>query len=103
VIPPLVDACLPKLRQLCAANRVRSLELFGSATGSRFDPARSDLDFIVEFLDFEPSTLFSTYFDLKEGLEELFGRPVDLVMADAIRNRYFLESIEPSRVRLYAA
>ena len=81
----------------------RNLELFGSATSSRFDPETSDLDFIVEFVDSESSVLFTTYFDLKESLEELFERPVDLVMADAIRNQYFLESIAPSRTRLYAA
>ena len=91
------------LRQLCAKHHVRNLELFGSATSSRFDPETSDLDFIVEFVDSESSVLFTTYFDLKESLEELFERPVDLVMADAIRNQYFLESIAPSRTRLYAA
>ena len=103
MIHPLVEARLPEVKPLCEKHHVRSLELFGSATGSSFKPATSDLDFIVEFLDFEPGLLFATYFDLKEGLEKLFERPVDLVMADAIRNKYFLESIGPSRTRLYAA
>jgi predicted nucleotidyltransferase len=40
---------------------------------------------------------------LLASLESLFARPVDLVMARAIRNRYFLEAIEPTRTLLYAA
>jgi len=103
VIHPLVETRLQMLRQLCERHRVRSLELFGSATGSSFDPATSDIDFLVEFLDLEPGRRFETYFELKEGLEELLGRPVDLVMTRAIHNPYFLESIQPSRTLLYAA
>jgi hypothetical protein len=38
-----------------------------------------------------------------ENLERLFGRPVDLVMARAIRNPYFLESVNRTRTVLYAA
>ena len=44
-----------------------------------------------------------TYFGLLEGLQELFKRNVDLVMISAVKNPYFLESIERSRTLLYAA
>lgn len=103
VIHPLVESRLPMLRQLCARHRVGRLELFGSATGPRFDPQTSDLDFLVDFPDLEPGRRFSSYFGLKEDLEALFGRPVDLVMSRAIQNPYFLESIGPSRTLVYAA
>ena len=43
-----------ELAQLCAQYRVHRLELFGSATGERFDPDTSDLDFLVEFHDLSP-------------------------------------------------
>ena len=43
------------------------------------------------------------YFGLKEELESLFGRPVDLVESGASSNRYFLESVNKSRRLLYAA
>ena len=103
VIHPLVESRLPMLRQLCVRHRVGCLELFGSATGPRFDPQRSDLDFLVDFPELEPGRRFSSYFDLKEDLEALFDRPVDLVMSRAIQNPYFLESIGPSRILVYAA
>jgi predicted nucleotidyltransferase len=43
-----------ELAEICSRYAVRKLELFGSATTDRFDPAASDLDFLVEF---EPGRL----------------------------------------------
>jgi predicted nucleotidyltransferase len=40
---------------------------------------------------------------LKESLEDLFVRKVDLVAVEAIRNRFFREEVEETRVQLYAA
>lgn len=102
MIPPAVQQRLEDLRSLCARFRVQRLELFGSATTERFDPESSDLDFLVEFEDIGQG-YFDAYFGLLEALESLFGRSVDLVVAKAIRNPYFLEGIRPSRTLVYAA
>lgn len=59
---------------------VRELSLFGSSVRGEDTPA-SDLDFIVEF----EKKSFDSYMDLKLFLEELFDRPVDLVLADGIK------------------
>ncbi len=91
-----------ELRELCRRFHVRRLDLFGSAAGEDFDPARSDLDFLVEFQPVPPGGYADAFFGLKESLEQLFGRPVDLVAAAAIRNPYFRESVEDARVLLYA-
>jgi len=40
---------------------------------------------------------------MKEALQKLFGREVDLVMPGAIRNPYFLEAVNQQRKVLYAA
>jgi predicted nucleotidyltransferase len=40
---------------------------------------------------------------LKEAFEELLGRPVDLVVASAVRNPWFRKGIEQSKALLYAA
>jgi predicted nucleotidyltransferase len=50
-----------------------------------------------------PGAYADAFFGLKESLEQLFGRPVDLVAAAAIHNPYFRESVEGGRVLLYAA
>ena len=92
-----------ELRELCRRFHVRRLDLFGSAAREDFDPARSDLDFLVEFQPAPPGGYADAFFGLKESLEQLFGRPVDLVAAAAIRNPFFRESVEGAKVPLYAA
>jgi uncharacterized protein len=88
---------------LCRQYHVRQLALFGSALLGDFDPEHSDLDFLVEFEPLAPGTYADTYFDLIEALEQLFGRPVDLVIKSAIKNPYFRESVERNQALLYAA
>lgn len=91
------------VERLCHRYRVRRLDVFGSALGEGFDPQSSDLDFLVEFEDLRHNEYADTYFGLLEGLAALFQRDVDLVVHSAVKNRYFRESIERSRVLLYAA
>ena len=88
---------------LCRRYRVRRLDVFGSAAAESFDPQTSDLDFLVEFHSLRPGERADTYFGLLEGLQDLFQRPVDLVMVRAISNPYFRRAIEQTREVLYAA
>ncbi len=99
----LVEQNTKSLTELCERHGVSRLDLFGSATGEAFDPESSDLDFVVSFTPRTPSRLFERYFGLKEDLESLFGRDVDLVMEEAINNPYFARSVNESRVPLYVA
>ena len=91
------------LTPICARYGVRRLELFGSATTDRFNPATSDLDLLVEFEPGRLEDMADRYFGLLEDLEAFFGRKVDLVIASAIKNPYFLQAIQDSRTLLYAA
>ncbi len=100
---PLIKAKQEELSRLCRRYRVQRLELFGSATGSGYVPGSSDLDFLVEFEDLAPAAYADAYFGLQESLADLYHRPVDLVVPTAVRNPYFLRSIERSRTLLYAA
>lgn len=93
-----IDAKLPALAELCRRLGVRRLDLFGSAAQGRFDPARSDLDFVVEFA---PETRGSSYFALREALESLFQRKVDLLTEAALDNPYLRRRIDTERRRLY--
>ena len=91
------------LIELCQRFRVRRLDLFGSAASGAFDPARSGLDFLVEFEPHSPLRALDAFFGFKDGLEALFGRPVDLVMTGAVTNPYLQAGIDASRETLYAA
>ena len=45
----------------------------------------------------------NAYFGLLEALQQLFGRPVDLVVDSAIKNPYFRQSVEETRTLVYEA
>jgi uncharacterized protein len=93
-----------ELRELCRRFHVRRRDLFGSASREDFDPARSDLDFLVEFDScFVEALSLKTSFTFKESLEALFGRSVDLVEPGALRNPYLKASIEGSRKPVFEA
>lgn len=88
---------------LCRRYNVRRLYLFGSSLRADFDPERSDLDFLVELGEPPDGRPANQYFGLLKELRTLFGRPVDLVDADAIRNPWFRKSVEATRRELFAA
>ena len=98
----VLDAHLAEVQILCRRYGVRRLEVFGSATTGVFDAQRSDLDLLVEFDD-DPAHLFDRYFGLKESLEALYGRRVDLVTAGSLRNPYFIAAVNETRQLVYAA
>ena len=86
---------------VCRDFGVRRLVVFGSILTDRFDES-SDVDFLVEFGD-HVEDRFEAFFGLKEGLESLLGRPVDLVAPAALENPYFAASVEQNSEELYAA
>ncbi|MBI5521988.1 MAG: nucleotidyltransferase family protein [Desulfarculus sp.] len=61
---------------------VTRIGIFGSCARGEAGPA-SDVDIIVELA--EPT--FDHYMDLKFYLEDALQRPVDLLMADAVKPR----------------
>jgi len=99
----IVEAHRAEVEQLCREYRVRRLDVFGSAARGNFRPDESDLDFLVDFHPPTPGESWRRYFDLLDGLRDLFGRPVDLVEDSAIKNPYFRESVEETREPFYAA
>ncbi len=103
MVPQIVQL-RSEIAAVCRRFHVRRLELFGSAARGDFDAGRSDYDFIVEFDRDHPDAFsFATYLGLKDALEALFGRPVDLVEPSAIRNPYLKESIQRGRERVFEA
>jgi hypothetical protein len=102
-VTTLIDRHRAEIEELCRTYRVRQLDIFGSAVRDDFDPAHSDLDFLVEFEPDPDLNTFHAYMDLRADLARLLGRPVDLVMPSAIRNRYFRKEVEATRKPLYAA
>jgi predicted nucleotidyltransferase len=100
----LIEARRAEIQVLCRGLGIRRLDVFGSAVGNSFDVDTSDVDVLVEFDDARTGfDYFGTYFALKEGLERLLGRAVDVVSVTSIRNPYFRERVMQTRQPLYAA
>jgi hypothetical protein len=56
---------------------------------------------LVLFDEKQEMDLFNNYFELKEKLEEVFHRQVDLVIDKNFENPFFKKSIEQSRKIIY--
>jgi predicted nucleotidyltransferase len=89
------------LEAFCRKWRIRELSLFGSALRDDFGPD-SDLDFLVSF---EPEAALDLFdlAEMKEELEAHYGRPVDLVEKEALRNPWRKRGILRTREVIYAA
>lgn len=86
-----VPVDMKAIARACEKHGVMRLRIFGSVLGDSFDCETSDVDFLVDFLPGRGG-LFHDYFDLKEDLERIVERGVDLVDAGAVRNPYFARS-----------
>ncbi len=92
---------LEDVAAICRRHRVAQLDVFGSA--ARQAHGAADLDLLVEFQNLPADDYADAYFGLLADLEALFERPIDLIMASAVRNPFVRETIERSRIPLHAA
>jgi len=99
---PLIETNRDSIGSLCRLHNVRRLEVFGSILRHDFDNDRSDVDVLVEF-EPQAASSFSNFLDLKESLEAIFGRSVDLLELRAIRNKRLRYYIEKSKSPVYVA
>ena len=94
---------LPEVAALCRSLGVRQLDAFGSVVRDDFDEETSDLDFLVELPEVPVIAYGRTYFRLKEGLEEMFGRSVDLLTIKSLVNPYLRKRVFEEKRAVYAA
>jgi len=90
----------PEIERLCKVMPIKRLGLFGSVLTENFAPG-SDVDVLVVFDSDKKIDLFDKYFELKEQLERIFGRPVDLIVDKPFRNPIFRKSVEKTRTVIY--
>lgn len=99
----LIQDNLDKIHELCERFHVKRLEVFGSASDGRFEPGRSDIDFIVEFepLDWEEHA--DAFLGLLAALEDLLPVQIDLNTEPPVerRNPYFWSEVAKSRRVIY--
>ena len=96
----IIELNIEMIRDLCKKYRVSRLFVFGSVLTDKFKP-NSDIDFIVDFNEVGEIEYADNYFELKEALENLFKRNVDLLEEKAIKNPYLRQSIDTSKKMIY--
>lgn len=96
----IVERNIDHLIELCKNHNVGELYIFGSILTDKFSN-KSDIDFLVQFEKIDILEYFDNYMDFKENLEKLFGRPVDLLENQAIRNPIFRKVIDRDKKLVY--
>ena len=96
----VVESYRDKVVELCDAHNVRELYLFGSVLTDTFNDS-SDIDMLIQFHPIDLMEYFDNYMDLKEKLEQLFHRPVDLVENQAVRNPIFRKVLDREKRLIY--
>jgi predicted nucleotidyltransferase len=87
-----------RIAEFCRAHGIRRLSVFGSVLRGDFDPARSDVDVLVELLPTaRPGWEF---FGWHEELEPMFSRKVDL-HTPASLSQYFRDEVMREAMTLY--
>jgi hypothetical protein len=101
-LPDLVVTRAAAIRAACARHSVASLAIVGSAARSDFDPERSDVDVLVDFIDGDIN-YFKAFMGLRQDLAAILGRKVDVITRRGVRNPLLLKSLEQDAIPMYSA
>jgi len=98
---PKIDVPMDKVAAFCRKWRVTELALFGSVLRDDFGPD-SDVDVLATFAPDAPWSLWD-WPDMMDELRAIFGREIDLLEKDALRNPFRRHTILSTRQVIYAA
>jgi len=90
-----------RIAEFCRKWRIVEFSLFGSVLRDDFQPD-SDVDVLVRFEPDAPWSLLDIV-GMTDELKQVFGRDVDLVEKDAIRNPFRRQSILKNHQVIYTA
>ena len=96
----IVEQNMSDIKRLCILYNVDKMYLFGSVLNSSFSE-KSDIDLLVKFKSMDLANYLDNYIGFKENLEALFGREVDLVEEQTLRNPVLIKSINKSKSLIY--
>lgn len=98
----LIELNLQRIFDLCRQHRVKTLAVFGSILTDRFND-NSDVDLLVDFepIEHDKFDYVDNYFGLRDALERLFKRKVDLIEEKGLRNKYFIANVNRTKQLIY--
>lgn len=90
-----------KIAEFCRRWRVSEFAFFGSVLRDDFRPD-SDVDVLVSFFPDAPWSLFD-FVTMQDELQQMFGRDVDFVEREALRNPFRKRNILNNMKVIYEA
>ncbi len=100
MLAPIIEDNRDAIADLCRTHRVKALWVFGSATRDAWKPETSDIDVLVDLGDYDDG-IHRRFFGLQHDLEDLTGRPVDLITVNALGNPYLRDEVMETRRLVY--
>ena len=91
---------IDRIKQLCKQYKVKTFSAFGSVTRDDLKDD-SDLDFVVDFHEKDPFEYTNLYFQLKDNLEKLLQRKIDLIEERGIKNQFFKKELDSTKIPIY--
>ena len=92
---------LAGIEDFCKRWKVKEFSVFGSILREDFRPD-SDVDVLLSFSEDSPWGLFE-FVDMKEELKRIFGREVDIIEKEGLKNPFRQREILHTREVIYAA
>lgn len=91
------------IQSVCKKHKVKELYAFGSVTDELKFNEKSDIDLLVEFGDVPMTEYADNYSSFVETMEKLLGRAIDLVTAKYLRNKFFIQRVNETKMKLFEA
>ena len=90
-----------KVFKLFEENLVSNAYVFGSIVTEKFSK-NSDIDFIINFNEkMDPLESGEKWWAVYYGLKQILNRNIDIVSEKYLSNKYFIEEIEKTKVKIY--
>ena len=87
-----------RVARFCRERGIKRLSLFGSVIRDDFDPHRSDIDVLAEFLPGAIDGLGFRYFRYEDDLSKILGHKVDLCSR---LNEHIADAVHREAVPIY--
>ena len=101
MVAQLLKDKLPEVIQILKSHRVRKAYAFGSVCTDKFN-SKSDIDLLIDFnLEDSFSGYAENFWRLEDRLKTILNREVDLLPTHTLRNPYFINEIEETKIVLY--
>jgi predicted nucleotidyltransferase len=101
MIHPIIQPYLPQIIELFKKHKIKSAYIFGSVLSEKFNE-ESDVDFLVNLQDgLDPVDAGGHLWDLQYELSDLLRREVDLHTERSLKNPYFIQELNATKLSIY--